>query len=126
MRRLLTALCLLACCAVPLSADEATSVENPVYARWKNHPVGTEVRYRQHTQAQGVDERRLMVYRLTEKTADQLTVEIRTRQEEAAESDETVQVQTARPVESTQLPWPLQVAGEHAGWQTPSPSMSWV
>ncbi|MFM7920432.1 MAG: hypothetical protein ACKPJJ_09405 [Planctomycetaceae bacterium] len=96
MRRLLTALCLLVRCVVPLSADEATSVENPVYARWKNHPVGTEVRYRQHTQAQGVDERRLMVYRLTEKTADQLTVEIRTRQEGAAESDETVQMQTAK------------------------------
>jgi hypothetical protein len=101
MQGLLTALCLIPFCVLLLSPDEATAdeanfVENPVYARWKNYPVGTEVRYRQHTQARGVDERRLLVYRLRERTADQLSVEIRTRPEGAAESDETVQTQTAK------------------------------
>lgn len=96
MKLLLTAVCVLAGCMLPVSADEAKSIENPVYARWKNWPVGTEVRYRQRTQARGIDEQRLLVYRLTEKTADQLTVEIRTRPEGAAESEETVQTQTSK------------------------------
>lgn len=76
--------------------DERGMVENPIYARWKNFAVGTEVHYLQHTQAPGADERRLIIYRLLSRSDEQLTVEIRTRLEGADATTESVRQQVSK------------------------------
>ena len=76
--------------------DERGMVENPLYARWKNFAVGTEVHYLQHTQAPGAAERRLIIYRLLKRSDEQLTVEIRTRLEGADATTESVRQQVSK------------------------------
>ena len=76
--------------------DERGMVENPIYARWKNFAVGTEVHYLQHTQAPGAAERRLVIYRLLSRSDEQLTVEIRTRLEGADATTESVRQQVSK------------------------------
>jgi hypothetical protein len=76
--------------------DERGMVENPIYARWKNFAVGTEVHYLQHTQAPGAAERRLIIYRLLKRSDEQLTVEIRTRLEGADATTESVRQQVSK------------------------------
>lgn len=92
--------CLVRCLLISASAvyaiDEAEQLENPVYARWKQFPEGTIVEYLQVTRASDFEERRIIEYRLKEKTADQLVVEIRTRREDQKPEAATMQSQTAR------------------------------
>jgi hypothetical protein len=76
--------------------DERGMVENPIYARWKNFAVGTEVHYLQHTQAPGAAERRLIIYRLLSRSDEQLTVEICTRLEGADATTESVRQQVSK------------------------------
>lgn len=87
----------LLCCPSPSTlSDESRQVENPVYSRWKNFPVNTRVQYLQVTRAGTFEERRLIEYRLLNKSTDQLTVEIRSRLENQQEEAATTQSQTAR------------------------------
>ncbi|MFM8476636.1 MAG: hypothetical protein ACKOEO_12680 [Planctomycetaceae bacterium] len=96
MASLLMLFSLLCCASLPATADESGQVENPVYSRWKKFPVGTRVQYLQITTAGAFEERRIIEYQLQNKSADQLTVEIRSRLEHQKAADATTQSQTAR------------------------------
>lgn len=96
MTPLLLMISLLCCLSPSTPPDESGQVENPVYTRWKKFPVGTRVEYLQVTKAGTFQERRVIEYRLQQKSADQLTVEIRSRLQSQKTEDATTQSQTAR------------------------------
>jgi len=96
MTSLLLAITLLFNALPTTPLDESGQVENPVYSRWKNFPAGTRVQYLQITRAGAFEERRIIEYRLQEKSSEQLTVEIRSRLENQKDEAATTQSQTAR------------------------------
>ena len=92
----LIATVLLAACIQPPQTDDSRQVENPLYTRWKNFPANTAVQYIQVTTAGNFEERRVVQYKLLEKSAEKLTVEIRSRLESQKDADATSQTQVAR------------------------------
>jgi hypothetical protein len=95
MQTLVAALFLVICIQNP-QLDDSQQVENPLYTRWKNFPANTAVQYIQVTTAGNFEERRVVQYKLLEKSADKLTVEIRSRLESQKDADATSQTQVAR------------------------------